>query len=62
MFPSSCGDDTTPGGVQNIPNGPAPSDAPMAPSSSPAVDNDVSDTGDAKVPEPPRDRPAEKSE
>jgi hypothetical protein len=54
LFPSSCGDETTPGGAQNVPEpgGPA-GDAPMAPSSARGMDNDASETSDSVPAETP---------
>jgi len=63
MFPSSCGDDTTPGGVQNTPGTEGPAgDVPMAPSTSRGIEApDAAPSAPAPVPPPtpPNDKPAQ---
>jgi len=53
LFPKYCGDQTTPGGAQNVPSAGPPADAPMAPSTSRGVDSDVSGTSGAETPAAP---------
>jgi hypothetical protein len=62
LFPSTCGDASTPGGVQNHPEGGAASDAPMAPSSSPSTEAPDAAPAPAAAPPPPTppsDKPAQ---
>jgi hypothetical protein len=55
LFPKYCGDETTPGGAQAVPDAGRPAEAPMAPSTSRGFDSGASHTGGAERPPAPSD-------